>query len=277
MTISAVCANETHFPPSRSTGKERDSESGNDYFGKRYYASSMGRWLSPDLVNITEERMMNPANTLNKYAYAADNPLKFVDPDGQDVTYFYNPGWPAGHAVLFAYNQDTGDNSAIESFGPKVRSLAWTGESMFDMGDIKSAQDLRNQYASFTISTTPELADQVIAYMRAHPDPDFWVFTGPDCSSEVWKILQKFKLDRQGGIPLNQGLTPKILWKNLAWRYDHANWNKTPVRGQMYGAATYDVFEVMWQSLPQAPKASVSATATNCVTGNDGNSHCDTQ
>ena len=24
-----------------STGKERDSESGNDYFGKRYYASSM--------------------------------------------------------------------------------------------------------------------------------------------------------------------------------------------------------------------------------------------
>jgi RHS repeat-associated protein len=37
---SAVCA-------SLFTGKERDAESGNDYFGKRYYASSMGRWLSP--------------------------------------------------------------------------------------------------------------------------------------------------------------------------------------------------------------------------------------
>jgi RHS repeat-associated protein len=34
---------EHHF-----TGKERDTESGNDYFGARYYASSMGRWLSPD-------------------------------------------------------------------------------------------------------------------------------------------------------------------------------------------------------------------------------------
>jgi hypothetical protein len=32
----------------RSTGKERDSESGNDYFGARYYASTMGRFLSPD-------------------------------------------------------------------------------------------------------------------------------------------------------------------------------------------------------------------------------------
>jgi len=30
------------------TGKERDSESGNDYFGARYYASSMGRFFSPD-------------------------------------------------------------------------------------------------------------------------------------------------------------------------------------------------------------------------------------
>ena len=36
-------ATEQHF-----TGKERDTESGNDYFGARYYASSMGRWLSPD-------------------------------------------------------------------------------------------------------------------------------------------------------------------------------------------------------------------------------------
>jgi RHS repeat-associated protein len=32
----------------RFTGKERDSESGNDYFGARYYGSTMGRFLSPD-------------------------------------------------------------------------------------------------------------------------------------------------------------------------------------------------------------------------------------
>ena len=29
------------------TGKERDAESGLDYFGARYYASNMGRWMSP--------------------------------------------------------------------------------------------------------------------------------------------------------------------------------------------------------------------------------------
>ena len=36
-------SNEKHF-----TGKERDGESGNDYFGARYYNSAMGRFLSPD-------------------------------------------------------------------------------------------------------------------------------------------------------------------------------------------------------------------------------------
>lgn len=33
---------------SNSTGKERDSESGNDYFDARYYSSAMGRFMSPD-------------------------------------------------------------------------------------------------------------------------------------------------------------------------------------------------------------------------------------
>jgi RHS repeat-associated protein len=33
---------------SRYTGKERDAESGLDYFGARYYGSTMGRFMSPD-------------------------------------------------------------------------------------------------------------------------------------------------------------------------------------------------------------------------------------
>jgi RHS repeat-associated protein len=62
----------------RSTGKERDTESGNDYFEARYYGSSMGRMLSPDPIggDIT-----NP-QSLNKYAYALNNSLRFTDPTG---------------------------------------------------------------------------------------------------------------------------------------------------------------------------------------------------
>jgi RHS repeat-associated protein len=50
MTRSSFCASTTRFSPPRFTGKERDAESGNDYFGARYRASSMGRFTSPDTV-----------------------------------------------------------------------------------------------------------------------------------------------------------------------------------------------------------------------------------
>jgi RHS repeat-associated protein len=66
-------ATEHHF-----TGKERDAESGNDYFGARYFASTMGRMLSPDPIggDLTDPQ------SLNKYAYALNNPLRFTDPTG---------------------------------------------------------------------------------------------------------------------------------------------------------------------------------------------------
>jgi len=70
-----------------STGKERDTESGNDYFGARYYASSMGRWLSPDWypgpAPIPYANIYDP-QTLNLYMYAGNNPLNRFDFDGHN-------------------------------------------------------------------------------------------------------------------------------------------------------------------------------------------------
>jgi RHS repeat-associated protein len=63
---------------SRYTGKERDTESGNDYFGARYFGSSMGRFMSPDPIGGD---MTNP-QSLNKYAYVLNNPLRLTDPTG---------------------------------------------------------------------------------------------------------------------------------------------------------------------------------------------------
>ncbi len=67
---------EHHF-----TGKERDAESGNDYFGARYYNSNMGRFLSPDPQGNSYADYSNP-QTWNMYSYVLNNPLSFVDPTG---------------------------------------------------------------------------------------------------------------------------------------------------------------------------------------------------
>lgn len=48
MMVLDICADTARFSQSLFTGKERDTESGLDYFGARYYASTMGRFMSPD-------------------------------------------------------------------------------------------------------------------------------------------------------------------------------------------------------------------------------------
>ncbi len=76
----------------RCTGKERDTESGNDYFGARYYASNMGRFMSPDWAAKAEPvpyaKLDNP-QSLNLYGHVGNNPLSGVDPDGHACTAFY--------------------------------------------------------------------------------------------------------------------------------------------------------------------------------------------
>jgi RHS repeat-associated protein len=71
--------------PSISPGKERDTESGNDYFFARYYSSTMGRFLSPDwaakATPVPYAKMDDP-QTLNLYGYLRNNPLGGVDADG---------------------------------------------------------------------------------------------------------------------------------------------------------------------------------------------------
>jgi RHS repeat-associated protein len=73
------------------TGKERDAESGNDYFGARYYASSMGRFMSPDFTGdddgppgpVPYADLSDP-QSLNLYAYVQNNPLNRFDSEGHD-------------------------------------------------------------------------------------------------------------------------------------------------------------------------------------------------
>ena len=66
-------------------GKERDSESGLDYFGARYYGSALGRWLTPDwaakATAVPYAEFADP-QSLNLYGYVRNIPTTKVDVDG---------------------------------------------------------------------------------------------------------------------------------------------------------------------------------------------------
>jgi RHS repeat-associated protein len=81
-SLCTVSSTEHHF-----TGKEHDSESGNDYFGARYYNSAVARFMSPDwsakVEPVPYAKLDNP-QSLNLYAYLNNNPLRTIDPDGHE-------------------------------------------------------------------------------------------------------------------------------------------------------------------------------------------------
>jgi RHS repeat-associated protein len=70
---------------SRCTGKERDNETGLDYFGARYYSNGLGRFITPDWsatpVPVPYADLSDP-QTLNQYSYVRNIPTVKVDPDG---------------------------------------------------------------------------------------------------------------------------------------------------------------------------------------------------
>lgn len=62
----------------RYTGKERDEETGLYYYGTRYYIPWLARWTAADAIGIEDG--------LNLYLFVQNNPIVFVDPNGQAKT-----------------------------------------------------------------------------------------------------------------------------------------------------------------------------------------------
>jgi RHS repeat-associated protein len=90
--------------------KERDSESGLDMLGARYYASTMGRFMMPDWAAEAEPvpyANLKDPQTLNLYEYVRNNPLSRTDPDGHcDVAAGggkteHHWGWCIWHSLGF--------------------------------------------------------------------------------------------------------------------------------------------------------------------------------
>lgn len=69
------------------TGKERDQETGLDYFGARYYGALWGRFTAPDWAEKAEPvpyAKLDDPQTLNLYAYVRNNPVSEIDEDGHE-------------------------------------------------------------------------------------------------------------------------------------------------------------------------------------------------
>jgi RHS repeat-associated protein len=108
--------NNYHNAKYKFTGKERDKETGYDYFGARYYDSRIGRWLAID-------PMLEKHPEWSPYNYVLNNPLKLIDPNGKQILVsdpFFSYGFSKGFL-------GTLESSVTGLYGTVTHPLA-TGE-----------------------------------------------------------------------------------------------------------------------------------------------------
>ena len=93
------------------TGHERDAETGQDYFGARYYRTGVARFTTVDPELNVKEALVDPQRW-NRYAYVRNNPLRFTDPDGKDIwDVFAGMGNAIKSNFTFGVGRQTGGNA----------------------------------------------------------------------------------------------------------------------------------------------------------------------
>jgi RHS repeat-associated protein len=130
----------------RFTGKEDDVEVGLQYFGKRYYAATLGRWVSCDPLMV-QTMQADP----NCYAYTGGAPLKSVDPVGLDsqatgmVT--FGLGWDDRQDALSLHISTISVSGGL-SWGASHGDLQLIGQVRLWNGGVGTPVRLANEYSS---------------------------------------------------------------------------------------------------------------------------------
>lgn len=120
------------------SAKEKDAETGYSYFGARYYSSDLSVWLSVD-------PMADKYPSMSPYSYCANNPIKLIDPNGED---WYESD--DGKTLEFVYGE-SGQRAGYTNIGQQL--------------SLKYRQKLKNgDYSTLTISANLSESEFVSQY-----------------------------------------------------------------------------------------------------------------
>ena len=168
------------------TGKERDAETGLDYFGARYYGGAQGRWTSPDWSASPEPvpyADFSDPQTLNLYGYVRNNPLRATDPDGHSL-------W-AIIKCTFGSCEDRA-NERIDEYAqnhkPKGRDKVYTADEVKAM---MVGTDEKGKRRAFTAEETITAIDILEGRVKVQP---------MDVPPPAVSVIEPFHLDQHGRI-----------------------------------------------------------------------------
>jgi RHS repeat-associated protein len=121
-------------------GKELQDEGGLDWYDycARYYDPTIGRWHTVDPL---AEKYFN----VSPYAYAANNPVLFIDPNGQEVWIYYNDA--DGNKQKLQYTQGMkygGDNAFVSTSVNALNKMNSTKIGSQVLGELVGSENQFN-------------------------------------------------------------------------------------------------------------------------------------
>jgi RHS repeat-associated protein len=189
-TYSVGCPSSAAFRNGdKFTGKQRDYESGLDYFGARYLGggNNLGRFMTPDPAGSDAADLSTP-QTWNMYAYTRNNPTTFTDPNGlctdnatgQDTGHGWL--WCAAHALGLVETQPEQVQDARNFF---TKSEVFQNGQYIDPNKL-SDKDILNAFQTFNADW------QRVANLGGNPagvlgasSPNFVDLTDPQARTHI--------------------------------------------------------------------------------------------
>ncbi|CAC9568013.1 Putative insecticidal toxin complex [uncultured Gammaproteobacteria bacterium] len=153
----------------RYTDKERDDNSSLSYYGTRYLAPWLARWISPDSTGAVDG--------LNLYVYVGNNPLKYIDPTGNDKI------------GSISWNEFIAHNNNIKG---KRRLNLWVGENhaktsgavlMLDLVRYTNIQDIMIENTAAKLGQRPSKDINIVNHMHRS-------YSAPHETQEIFRRIQ---------------------------------------------------------------------------------------
>lgn len=140
-------------------GRPHDANTGLSYMGARYYDPVLGRFMAVDPVSPQPDEL----HSLNRYAYANNNPYKFVDPDGrQAARIVFRAGIFAIGAIYYAFQPQDKKTEMLASLQRALDSIAKSESGDASSGNPGAGPDTPKDKAS-TLSPGPNAGDSIPA------------------------------------------------------------------------------------------------------------------
>jgi len=186
-------------PDARFTGKEFDSDLNSYYFGARHYSPSTGRFLNSD-----------PAQDgMNWYAYAINNPLKYIDPLGLKAVYVEKV---EANAHEVTYTELKKKYQDLEFDDPNIAAIITVYSALRNRDNAIISKPVLKEFLSDTGSKFRSRVLSVEKYMVEETDLKTFKSEYRDTIqirfSEAFKFEYKWRLPIIGRCPLIGRLLP---------------------------------------------------------------------